>query len=581
MRLVPASISSDTPSPGEREIFRRLLQANPEATLGWTVLHSLDIAKHVRQVRGEADFVFIIPYSGVLVLEVKAHKRVSRDPTNGLWYLGQDTPTPRSPFRQACDAMYSIRKAVLNTDPSLKDVIFCHAVVFPYVGFKVSSTEWNSWEVIDRHSMSRYPIEYLAAAVLIETRRFLKEVQKWYHLEGQKMPTPGDCQRIVEILRPSFEFCESPRARLQSLQSELKQYTEEQYGALDSMEANPRIVFQGPAGTGKTLLALEAARRASARGDKVLLLCFNHLLGDWIHAEAGGLPGVTATTLHRFLLRLSGKPVPIGADPQYWQADLPSAAIDALLEQDGEIAMFDRLVIDEAQDILHVPYLDVLDLCLRGGLSSGYWTIFGDFTHQNIYQVGTVTVGELAEQRSNATTYLLRDNCRNTPRIAAFAHAYGGFEPNYRRIRRSDDTINPQTHLYEGIANRETSLVSSVQYLLDEGFTNDEIVVLSTLGDAQCAVSSVVDQRWRNRFRGFRDYKPGYIRYGSVHAFKGMEAGAVVVTDVPGRNTDKLRELLYIAATRALHRLTVLIDRQRRTEFLAVVGPQVTKESNG
>ncbi len=71
MRLIPSTINASTPSPGEREIFRRLQAADPAKTSGWIVMHSLDMARHVRLVRSEADFVFLIPKLGVLVLEVK------------------------------------------------------------------------------------------------------------------------------------------------------------------------------------------------------------------------------------------------------------------------------------------------------------------------------------------------------------------------------------------------------------------------------------------------------------------------------------------------------------------------------
>jgi phosphate starvation-inducible protein PhoH len=43
-------------------------------------------------------------------------------------------------------------------------------------------------------------------------------------------------------------------------EAELKQYIDEQYMALDAMETNSCVVFAGPAGTGKTLLAVEAAK---------------------------------------------------------------------------------------------------------------------------------------------------------------------------------------------------------------------------------------------------------------------------------------------------------------------------------
>ncbi len=54
-RMVPPVIPASCPSPGEREIFTRL--KDEPGTKDWIVLHSLDIANHLRQIAGEADFL--------------------------------------------------------------------------------------------------------------------------------------------------------------------------------------------------------------------------------------------------------------------------------------------------------------------------------------------------------------------------------------------------------------------------------------------------------------------------------------------------------------------------------------------
>ena len=84
----------------------------------------------------------------------------------------------------------------------------------------------------------------------------------------------------------------------------LLRLTEEQYYLLDLLGGNARCLFEGAAGTGKTLLALEFARRCSRSGDRVLLICFNRLLGDWfaneIRATATGM-NVTAGRFYKCL----------------------------------------------------------------------------------------------------------------------------------------------------------------------------------------------------------------------------------------------------------------------------------------
>ena len=79
--------------------------------------------------------------------------------------------------------------------------------------------------------------------------------------------------------------------------------TEEQYARLDELEENPRCLFEGAAGTGKTLLALEYARRADRGGSKVVLVCFNRLLGEWFRNQTED-SDIAAGTWHAVARRL-------------------------------------------------------------------------------------------------------------------------------------------------------------------------------------------------------------------------------------------------------------------------------------
>lgn len=94
--MIPA-ICPDGAAPGEQALFRALAVA-PE-TDDWIVLHSLWLAEHVRQVEGEADFVVIVPGTGILVIEIKSHQRMEIL-SDGRWKLGNDAPTTRDPFNR-------------------------------------------------------------------------------------------------------------------------------------------------------------------------------------------------------------------------------------------------------------------------------------------------------------------------------------------------------------------------------------------------------------------------------------------------------------------------------------------------
>ena len=66
---------------------------------------------------------------------------------------------------------------------------------------------------------------------------------------------------------------------------ELCALTAEQYEVLESLFENPRTMVSGVAGAGKTLIAMEQARRAYWEGKSVLYLCFNHNIAQYVQYQ--------------------------------------------------------------------------------------------------------------------------------------------------------------------------------------------------------------------------------------------------------------------------------------------------------
>ncbi|MEJ7647727.1 MAG: nuclease-related domain-containing protein [Nakamurella sp.] len=148
----PPYCPQDAP-PGEKGLFDAL--ATSAQTAGWIVLHSLAIAEHVRQVEGEADFVVIVPDRGVLVIEVKSHLDVEVLP-DGRWKLGSQAPTSRSPFKQAGEAMHSIRDYLTSWGIDLGSIPMLNAVWFTHVRARTklpASPEWHGWQLLDSEDL--------------------------------------------------------------------------------------------------------------------------------------------------------------------------------------------------------------------------------------------------------------------------------------------------------------------------------------------------------------------------------------------------------------------------------------------
>ncbi|MGM0609125.1 MAG: NERD domain-containing protein [Candidatus Muiribacteriota bacterium] len=267
-KMIPA-VTDSIVYEGEREIALKL--ENDPDTKDWIVLHSLDIKGHRSQVTGECDFVVIIPGKGVLCIELKGCK--SLKVSDGCWYYGTNPiGDTRGPFKQAADNMHSLRSYLVKASPDLKNIVFWSVVIFPYISFYETSPEWHNWQIVDSGKLKANTISRLLNGVIDNARSLLKSKNncKWFN-DKEEIPDKKHSENIKNVFRPKFEYYESPVSRRKRLFADIKKYTEEQYNALDAMQMNPRVVFNGPAGTGKTLLAVEFARRAIKKIKKLCL----------------------------------------------------------------------------------------------------------------------------------------------------------------------------------------------------------------------------------------------------------------------------------------------------------------------
>lgn len=555
--MMPAYCPDDAP-PGEKSVYAAMRDSS--GTEDWVVLHSLGIANHCRQLEGEADFVIIVPGAGVVVVEVKSHRSIDRC-SNGVWRLGNDAPTARGPFQQVTEAMHSVRSYLERKNVDLRSTPMLSAVWFTSVRARTmlpESPEWHGWQVIDSEDLK-------SASVAI--RRTLAAGTA--HVNGKIRhftcggigPDSQTAARIVALLRPNFEVATVSGDRRRARESQLITFVEEQFLALDAASDNHAVLFVGPAGSGKTFLAMESARREIATGKQGRLLCFNRLLGKKLAYDLADLEGLRVSTFHQELLRLTGRDrPPEGAGPEFWKKNLPEQAMEALIEGRNS-PISDFLIIDEVQDVARGPYLDVLDLMVNGGLEEGRLLFFGDFARQAIFE--NETGYECLRSRSpHLSIHRLMQNCRNLPRIGYQVNLLSRLQPGYRRFRRQDDGIDPTFRQFGVVNDQSEMLATSIRELKDCGYRLDEIIVLSPLRDGSTAATTT--HPWLRQILRPADgfaARPGQVHYSTIQAFKGLESPAVLVTDlVTASITDTFDSLLYIGLTRATDRLIALIE---------------------
>lgn len=577
--MIPSVISPEVKSSAECRIFDWF--QNAPHTDGWIVLHSLGISTHNKVIYGETDFFVLIPNLGLFALEVKGG-RVKRE--NGIWYFtnkhGKTNSKARGPFDQAKDGAFSIitalKKRLDSNHRHLTRVFFGFGVMLPDIEYDVSGIDEEQWQVFD----ARDGNDVKAYMQRLATGAVGKWESTYGYLNRSKLPTEEDIRYLATLLRGDFDCAVSMSAQLRNADEALISLTKEQYRCLDQLDDNPRCLIHGPAGTGKTLLAIEEIKKAAARGDQAALFCFNSNLAEWLKGYFNEIPENLRPkyvgTLHGFMsqvVKKGGGNLQYPADPdtsqEYYQKDLPHAALRVLSETEEH---FDIIVVDEAQDLIHDSYLKVLDACLRKGLTRGHWTMFGDFSMQAIYS-NDQTGAQMRESLEAYTPFInfkLTINCRNTKPICEEIQTVTGFEAPAELWTKVDGPpVNYIT--YQSQEEQRDKLASLLIELSDMHIEPDKITILSP----RKKENSIISLLTGFDIGDFKIPRGANIIFSTIQAYKGLENTVIILTDIEDFSSEKL---MYVGLSRARSGLYILESESASKQYLKLLQGRLFRE---
>ena len=311
-------------------------------------------------------------------------------------------------------------------------------------------------------------------------------------------------------------------------------------------------IFTGGAGTGKTVLALEKARRLAAEGFSVLLTCFNRALAGWLGAAArAASPAPEVMCFHELCESFAGAAGLLDARPEhpdqaYWDVRLPELLLEAADRLPDR--RFDAIVVDEGQDFLETWWAP-LELTMRDP-GHGILYVFHD-DNQSVFRRTRVLPDGLVPVP-------LTRNLRNSHEIHdAVRRYYSGGDyvsegpqgPGVRFVRLADPEQAP----------RELGRV--LHHLVhDEKLKLADVVVLSgrSLTHTAALKTRLKDLTHAGSFRlhpGWPD-EEGAVLVESVRRFKGLERSVVVLVELEEHLADPA--VLYVALSRARNLLVVL-----------------------
>ena len=257
----------------------------------------------------------------------------------------------------------------------------------------------------------------------------------------------------------------------------------------------------------------------------------------------------------------------------------PDYAEIALLER--EEPPFDVLVMDEAQDLISPGKLPLIDMTVSGGLRTGRWSMFGDFTRQSLYNrnrsdgsndpvADLETYGRQDYGGSQGGLRFvkagLKRNCRNTRNIAEHTAMIAGFEtPSFKSGAESGIDVG---YRYWGPSSRWQDLLTET---IEDLTKRDKLPVVDiTVLTPGRAEKEALRKTERICGHPLIDYAPNQraerpgIKVSTIHAFKGMESPIVIIPGLDRDLKDWDPSLLYVGMSRARSLLILIVHERAR-----------------
>ncbi len=529
-------LESDVKSKAEIKVFERLRDQLSEE---WNAFHSAawvarDHADGSKD--GEIDFVLCHPDEGIICLEVKGG---GIECQHGEWHriVGGKRERMKDPFTQAVDHTYALRRKIAEVDGwKRRKLLIAHALAFPDISVHelVMGPDAPPEIVIDRHG-----VDDIAPAI--------ERVLAYHRGSRDKRELPGEdgASMLRALLAPELRIEVPMAAAFLDEEEALVTLTHEQAALLTRFGRDRRMVVTGCAGSGKTMLAIEQAKRIAAQGKDVLFVCFNRALLEHLRRKERK-SGIDFFTFHGLCSRLahqSGVELPSypagEAPPEFFTEDLPLA-----LEEAGEQlgAMYDAIYVDEAQD-LENSWLEALISLLRDPDEDPVWLFMDD--NQRVYEAKLDVPREFRP-------FDLTVNCRNTQAIhREVMKKYKG-----EVVAEVRGPEGRPVELFK-TADQPKTVAGLISEICGKGeVPPQDVVVLSAHGFD----NSKARQAGAGPYEYVKEPKPvgKEVRFSSIRGFKGLESPVVILCELEDLDETSRDKQLYVGLSRARNHCVVV-----------------------
>ena len=507
----------------------------------WVVMPSvhwtLEKNGYVRD--GEADFVVLVPDSGLVVVEVKGSKEFkvgengiwSRKKPNGTW-----TELEEAPPEQAIRNMHDLTGAL---NKSYKWLSFpgrySYLVIYP------------------QGQAASLPAMFDEST--IATRRHMHQLASRLRNSLEKRGGEGRGEQFVlQIVESVIDHLKNRQFRVFKADAaedvaddsdRIEQLTRQQFASLKGLFQLPNVAVVGPAGSGKTVLAIWRLKALIDQGKRAVYICYNRALAASLRMQNPDYADFI-WNVDKLFSSICSEARPTLQLDEFYREILPGNVMDYA----DSYEKYDAVVVDEGQDLSEYQIIALLEL----RASEGAWAFFSDW-EQDLFRAGNKTpIG--AE-----VVFSLHHNCRNTVKINEASNSY--LNSRIESMPGMPVGVSPLVELANNQSMRAWEIAKKWS---GEG----SVVILSPYKLENSSMSGQISGHGLRISTEISELgEADTVFFSTIKSFKGIEARAIIVVDVgiPDEHVAFTKEDLYVATTRATARLALITSRKDVADY--------------